>query len=76
MSEIRYEQAHDGEWVRPKHRGFRHSCCDCGLVHHVDFRVRDGQVEMRFYRLPKPTAGRRNRMKKNGEGIFNGRSKR
>jgi len=27
------------EWVSPKHEGYLMKCCDCGLVHEVDFRV-------------------------------------
>lgn len=28
-------------------RGFSEQCCDFGLVHHVDFRVRGSKVEVR-----------------------------
>lgn len=27
------------EWVQPVPRGYRLACCDCGLVHDMDFRV-------------------------------------
>lgn len=27
------------EWICPKMSGYRMKCCDCGLVHDVDFRV-------------------------------------
>ena len=29
----------DGEWYKPKMKGFIHECCDCGLKHKVDFKV-------------------------------------
>lgn len=29
----------DGEWVRPRRRGWLMKCCDCGLVHRVNFRL-------------------------------------
>lgn len=28
-----------GEWVQPVMRGFYHKCCDCGLVHRMNFKV-------------------------------------
>lgn len=30
-----------GEWIRPPMKGYRMHCCDCGLVHRVDFCVID-----------------------------------
>lgn len=35
----RYKPVADGEWVRPVMRGYRMKCCDCGLVHVLDFKV-------------------------------------
>jgi hypothetical protein len=29
------------EWVRPIRKGYKFACCDCGLVHDMDFRVTD-----------------------------------
>lgn len=26
-------------WVSPKMRGYLMKCCDCGLVHEIDFKV-------------------------------------
>jgi hypothetical protein len=28
-----------GEWTRPRMRNFREQCCDCGLIHWLDFRI-------------------------------------
>ncbi|HYF54675.1 MAG TPA: hypothetical protein VEA41_10490 [Salinarimonas sp.] len=28
-----------GEWVQPTPRGYLMACCDCGLVHRLNFRV-------------------------------------
>lgn len=39
----------DGEWIRPA-RKFLMQCCDCGLVHDMDFRVLKGRAEFRAYR--------------------------
>lgn len=27
------------EWVQPVRRGYKMACCDCGLVHNLDFRI-------------------------------------
>lgn len=27
------------EWIRPKRRGYLMGCCDCGLIHEMDFAV-------------------------------------
>lgn len=34
-----FKQVSDGEWVTPVERGYQMECCDCGLVHNLDFRV-------------------------------------
>ena len=33
------EQPRPGEWVQPVKTGYLMECCDCGLVHRIDFRV-------------------------------------
>lgn len=33
----------DGDWVRPEMSGFKLKCCDCGLVHNVDFAIVDNK---------------------------------
>ena len=56
-----YERPSSGEWFEPRLRGYRLMCCDCGLVHRVDFRIYRGQIQMRAVRHPGATAvARRN----------------
>lgn len=38
---IKFEQPKGGEWVQPRMNGYLMSCCDCGLVHKLRFRVVD-----------------------------------
>ena len=45
------------EWIYPTPVGHRLACCDCGLVHEVDFRVEDGRAEYRMRRDRRSTAG-------------------
>lgn len=36
---MRYDEPKAGEWVYPKRRGYKLACCDCGLVHRLNFRL-------------------------------------
>jgi hypothetical protein len=54
-----YRQVQDGEWVQPVRRGYKMACCDCSLVHRVDFRVVNGRVQFRAYRDNRATAAKR-----------------
>jgi hypothetical protein len=47
---ISYDVIGYGEWIRPRMRDFRAQCCDCGLIHRLDFRIVD---EGRSARAPK-----------------------
>jgi hypothetical protein len=59
----RYHQIVDGEWIRPQKRRFREMCCDCCLVHDLDFRIVDGEVEFRARRNNRATSAARRRFK-------------
>lgn len=60
---MRYEQVTEGEWVEPVRRGHYESCCDCGLVHKVNFRVVKGRIQYQVFRDNRATASMRRRMK-------------
>lgn len=51
-----YEEHREGEWHRPIEKGYKMCCCDCGLVHTVDFRIHEGHVELRVFRNNRSTA--------------------
>jgi len=34
-----YARPAEGAWVRPIEDGFKMECCDCCLVHTIDFRI-------------------------------------
>jgi len=69
-----YRSPAAGEWIRPVHQGYRLACCDCGLVHRVDFRAvshatnratSEASVALRFWRDERATAAvRRERRKR------------
>jgi hypothetical protein len=51
-----YPTAKSGEWIQPVRRGYRMACCDCGLVHEMDFRIAGGRVQFRAARATRSTA--------------------
>jgi hypothetical protein len=71
MKFTRHEDKGKGftDWFVPVQRGYKMMCCDCGLVHRIDFRVTDrrgrslpGVAAMRVKRDSRSTgAARRNR---------------
>jgi hypothetical protein len=40
----------DGEWTVPVMRGYRMRCCNCGLVHKVDFEFFENGIRFRARR--------------------------
>jgi hypothetical protein len=56
---MRYTKPGEGEWLKPVHNGYKLGCCDCGLVHKMDFRVVKGKVEFRAFRDERATAQKR-----------------
>ena len=61
-----FERIKPGEWLQPIIKGYRAACCDCGLVHRMDFRVVDGRAQFRAYRDERTTKA--NRRKKRSAG--------
>lgn len=51
------KQVFPGEWVQPMRRGYLLQCCDCDLIHSMDFRIaKDGRgnfIQFRAYRIDK-----------------------
>ncbi len=54
----KYHKQTDGEWVQPL-TGYKMACCDCGLVHRMEFRGVRGKIQFRAYRDNRATAARR-----------------
>lgn len=50
-----YDQVKAGQWVQPVKQGYRMECCDCGLVHTLDFRIFRGRVQLRARRNNRAT---------------------
>src|SRR4051794_26884795 len=69
MTQYRQEKAIDGRWSRDiqpvmrEEKPFKLACCDCGLVHDVEFWVEGGNVMMRFARDNRATGQKRRHMR-------------
>jgi hypothetical protein len=55
-----YQKPKAMQWISPVMKGYKLACCDCGLVHRIDFKVirwgRGHKVLFRADRLPRSTA--------------------
>jgi len=50
--EFIYEQPESGEWVQPIRKGYKMACCDCGLVHKMDFKIeKQGKKHFILFRV-------------------------
>jgi hypothetical protein len=47
---IKYIDETEGRWIFPKRKGYLMRCCDCGLVHRLDFRLNGKHIEFRIFR--------------------------
>ena len=64
MTKSAYYQVIDGEWIQVVLKGNKHQCCDCGLVHRVNYRLNDkGKIECQVFRDERATAAARKRFK-------------
>ena len=64
---MKYEDLKAGVWnVAPKRIGYLFGCCDCGLVHQVDFRLKGKDIQFRLWRDKVATRNRRRQLKRRG----------
>jgi hypothetical protein len=45
----------DGEWIQPVVEGYKLECCDCGVVHTLNFRIKDGEIQFQAVRDNRAT---------------------
>jgi len=36
---MNYKRVKNNEWIRPQRNNYKMMCCDCGLVHIIDFKL-------------------------------------
>jgi hypothetical protein len=63
---MKYEKLEDGEWYSQPKKD-RICCCDCGLVHDVEWRLRGRKIQTRHFRNARATAQVRRGMIRKGE---------
>ena len=64
----KYHTVKPGEWRAPRRRGYRVGCCDCGLVHRMNYRLHRNQngrcqIQVQSFRDNRATAQVRRGMK-------------
>lgn len=52
---FRYRKEVAGRWFQPIQRGYLMACCDCALVHKMNFRVVGGLVQIQAFRMVAAT---------------------
>ena len=60
---VRYQQT-DGEWVQLTRRGYELECCDCGMVHRLNFRLVNQSLQFQAFREERKTAATRRERRK------------
>ena len=60
----KYPDVKAGKWVNPVQEGYKMACCDCGLVHRLDFRIIRNQVQFRAWRDNRATGQVRRHIKR------------
>lgn len=58
---VTYHQRFDGVWFEVEGRSHRIRCCDCGLVHTLNFRIRKRHIQIQAFRDNRATGQRRRR---------------
>ncbi|OGD09395.1 MAG: hypothetical protein A2Y86_05270 [Candidatus Aminicenantes bacterium RBG_13_62_12] len=65
---MRYAKTKPGEWIQPIRWGYKMICCDCRLVHALDFRLvahaSGKKIQFRARRDNRATGQIRRRMRK------------
>ena len=65
---MKYTKPEAGEWINPVKRGYKLACCDCGLVHRLDFEHvkfgRGRKIIFRAFRDERATAAVRREEKR------------
>lgn len=51
------------EWIQPVEENYKMRCCDCGLVHTMDFRVEGERAQFRVRRNERATSASRRKKK-------------
>ena len=65
---MKYDRPKANQWVWPRRRGYKLVCCDCALVHRIDFVVDGrGRILIRLRRDERATAAIRREARKRSD---------
>lgn len=53
---MKYPKVKEGEWIQPIRKGYKMRCCDCGLVHIMNFRIYKGHIQLQAFRDERATS--------------------
>lgn len=59
---VKYKDVGD-DWISPIYRCYTLICCDCGLTHKIDFRIKNGKIQIKIKRNNISTANARRKNK-------------
>jgi len=58
---MKYKQQFEGDWVFPRRHGYYMKCCDCGLVHRMNFALvkhgRGKRIAFQAFRITQKNTG-------------------
>jgi hypothetical protein len=55
-----YYHVTDGEWIKVPKRNYKEQCCDCGLIHRMNFKTDEkGHIYIQTFRDSRATNGAR-----------------
>ena len=64
MTKRDYYHVTDGEWITVPKRGYKEQCCDCGLIHRMNFKINaKGGIDIQTFRDNRATGGARKHFK-------------
>jgi len=50
----KFVKVREGEWQHPKQEQYYYlKCCDCGLIHRLEFRLHRNRLQLRGWRVEK-----------------------
>ena len=52
---IKFVDAQSNKWIQPVRKRYLMMCCDCGLVHELDFRIDKKHIQFRARRNERVT---------------------
>lgn len=55
----KYKKEEANVWIQPIMTGYKMACCDCGLVHKLDFKIEENRVEFKIDRDYRATSAMR-----------------